>query len=135
MPKNIKNHSPHCNMLLRLIYLITARTAEGNVFSSVSLSTGGVHMWPDHYPWYIWPLMGPLANDIWWTSLEICSNCEECSLQSTSTDIQWPPKYASLASGWYASYWKASVLKFVFLLTLPVFFRLDLALLFLWGQS
>ena len=54
------------------------------------------------------------ANDIWWTSLETCSNLfiwphwiASSHTHCCSTEIWWPPKHVQLASGWYTPYLNA----------------------------
>ena len=98
-------------------YRPPTKLREGNVFSRICLSRGvdiGTALHPPP------PDMGPPgpgspASDIWWPSLEICSNLfiePHCTglLSPTSTDIWWPLKYIRLASGRYASLWNAFLL-------------------------
>ena len=47
------------------------------------------------------------ASDIWWPSLETCSNLFTWWSFPPSTYIWWLLKHVQLASGWYASYWNA----------------------------
>ena len=117
-----------CNSLL----FITAHQREGNVFIQVCLSTGGSNMTIiqdalDHPPLPPPPDMGPHwtgtppppdmdltgqgppTSDIWWPSLETCSNLFTSGLPPTSAYIWWPLKYvrSALVSRRYASYWNA----------------------------
>ena len=97
----------------------------------------------DHYPWCLWPhwwgppnirpepppspaprhlirdcpghqSWGPLANDIWWPTLEACSSLFTW-VPSPPTLLQsniwwWPLKHIWFTSGRYASYWNAFLL-------------------------
>ena len=55
------------------------------------------------------PQTWPHATDIWWPSLETCSNTFTWGLP-TSTDIWWSPKHIRLASGKNTSSWNAFLL-------------------------
>ena len=94
---------------------------QGNVFihicSSVSYSVQGSHVTishdaldtlykaPKHQTWEPPALAPPPVSDIWWPSLETCSNMFTSRSLLTSTDIYWQSTHVRLASAQYASYW------------------------------
>ena len=63
-------------------------------------------------PHGIWtpPYSDPPCSDIWWPSLETCSNLFTWGSLPPCTDIWWLLKDMQLASGQYASYWNAFLL-------------------------
>ena len=124
-----------------LFYRPTTKLREGNVFTGVCLSvhSGVPHVILPKVHWtslYRTPPSGhgtwgppdparTPVRDIWWPSLETCSNLfigPHTSLYSTpphSTDIWCPPKHVQLASKGYASYWNAFLFAVISLVLLP----------------